>query len=648
MNRPWSWLVIGALAALLLIVLLLVVYRRGTSPRVGSEFGRYAGHANGQYDGTQVLSDYMSLPSGERLAYDLILPTRKGAPTRERLPTLFKYTPYLRTWTIFDENGRNRIADFIDLGWKARAFLRLRYWFSAQGRTFDPLFRTPWLKPLVQHGYAVIVVERPGTGASFGVLNPDFEANAVEADHILDWIASQPWSDGNVGMFGDSFQAMVQMAAASTGNPHLKAIFPASTPIELYDSIEYRGGVYNQAFSTFFAGAASHLETLVTPVQTDKGGVLLTQALQERRNATLKEQTDLSDPRYAFRDSLTPQGHRLWDGAALYRFVERINRFGTAVYLSTGWYDIWAGDGFFWYENLTVPKRLTVRPLDHTGMDKTESDLDYGAEALRWFDYWLKGIPNGIMEEPGIHFYVMGAPRQKAWQSAERWPPEQQRSVRLFFGQGRSGTVASANDGSLAAGGPGELQASDAYVVDYTTTTGKRSRWTAVNWPRNYPDMRPNDAKALTYTSNALDADLEVTGFPVAHLWLTTDSQDLDAFVYLEEVDGSGKSSYLTEGTLRATHRALGKAPFRNLGLPFHSHFQADLQPIPPGKPVELVIGLLPTSYLFHKGSRIRVTVAFSDKDNFTTPELLPAPRLELLRDAQHPSFIELPVLPAP
>ncbi|HUJ75118.1 MAG TPA: CocE/NonD family hydrolase, partial [bacterium] len=482
-------------AALLLIVALFFGYKRMTSKQVVSEFGKYAGYSSERFDGTRLLSDYLTLPDGKRLAYDLILPTQKGAVTGERLPTLFKYTPYLRTWTIFDKKGRNLIADFIDLDWKARAYLRLRYWLSPNGRLFDPLFRTRWLETMVKHGYAVIIVERPGTGASFGVINPDFEANAVECDELFNWIAAQPWSDGKIGMFGDSFQAMVQIAAASTGNPHLKAIFPAATPIELYDSIEYRGGVYNQAFSTFFAGAASHLETLVTPVQTDKDGTLLAQARQERRSATLKEQTDLSDQRYAFRDALTPRGQRLWDGAALWRFLERINRSGVAVYLTSGWYDLWPADGFFWYENLTVPKRLTMRPLDHTGMDKTGFDLDYAAEALRWFDYWLKDIPNGIMDEPGIHYYVMGAPRRTAWHSARSWPPEGQSSLHLFFSGGKSGTAASANDGMLSDAAPTAPAAFDVHTVDYSTTTGSRSRWTAVNWPRRYPDMRRNDTK---------------------------------------------------------------------------------------------------------------------------------------------------------
>jgi putative CocE/NonD family hydrolase len=140
---------------------------------------------------------------------------------------------------------------------------------------------------------------------------------------------------------------------------------------------------------------------------------------------------------------------------------------------------------------------------------------------------------------------------------------------------------------------------------------------------------------------------VEVTGHPLVHLWLTTDAPDLDVFVYLEEVDGSGKSAYTTEGILRASHRKLSRAPYNNLGLPFHSHYQSDLQPIAAGQPAELVFSLLSTSYRFPKGSRIRITVAFADADNFETPVIDPAPKLRVLRDQDHASFVKLPMVPS-
>ncbi len=87
------------------------------------------------------------------------------------------------------------------------------------------------------------------------------------------------------------------------------------------------------------------------------------------------------------------------DSMDLYPFVDRINQSHTAVYMTVGWYDIFTADMFYWYNNLSVPKRLTVRPTDHSQVSANLSDLNYSNEALRWFDYWLKGIDNGIMDE---------------------------------------------------------------------------------------------------------------------------------------------------------------------------------------------------------------------------------------------------------
>ncbi len=159
--------------------------------------------------------------------------------------------------------------------------------------------------------------------------------------------------------------------------------------------------------------------------------------------------------------------------------------------------------------------------------------------------------------------------------------------------------------------------------------------------------MRSNDQKALTYTTSPLEKDLEITGHPVIHLWLSTEAPDLDVFAYLEEVDEQGKSFYLTEGCLRVSHHKQGQAPFNNLGLPYPSHYQKDLAPIPAGKPVDLTFSLLPVSYRFQKGNRIRLSIVCADADNFDSPVIHPAPGLQLLRGGNHPSYVQLPVAQA-
>jgi putative CocE/NonD family hydrolase len=328
--------------------------------------------------------------------------------------------------------------------------------------------------------------------------------------------------------------------------------------------------------------------------------------------------------------------------------LDHINRSRVPVYLINGWYDIYARDNFLIYNNLTVPKRLLVRPTDHAGIQAPGSDIDYGAEAHRWLDYWLKGIDNGIMDEPPIHYYLQGAAKAQAWQSADVWPLENQAMSRYYFGPAESDQHASINDGTLPLSSPADAQNYDDYTIDYTTTTGKSPLWSGLAMPHKYPNMRTHDSKSLTYTTPPLDAPLNVVGHPIIHLWLSTGAPDLDVFAYLEEVDRNGNSTYITEGELRASHRLLSEAPFEDFGLPWRNHFESEIQPIPQDEPFELVFDLRPTAWQFFAGKQIRITVAFADAGNFNTPILDPAPTLQVLRDANHPSYVELPIIQFP
>jgi len=630
---------------MLIVVGLVYLLNKPSEDEKISELGQYQGYSEAVYDGSVRFSDYLTLSNGTRLAYDLILPAKDGVPASESLPVLFKYTPYLRTFTIFDENGKNIMADLYDLTLTEKAMLRVRYWVYDRGNMMDPLFRTKWLENMVNHGYAVVVVERPGTGASFGVMAPSFNVGAHETDEILNWIAAQDWSDGNIGMFGDSWQAQIQFAAASIGNPHLKAIFPVSGSIDNYSSVIYPGGVYNKAFGDLFSQLNTMLEGLVTPVDQDANGQLLSQALAERSGSTVGEESANVFVRYPYRDTLNGQQQKVWEDVfALYPMLPDINHSNVPVYLVNGWYDLFTKDMFLWYANLTTPKRLLVLPYDHSLMEGEDSDFDIGAEAHRWFDYWLKGIGNGIMDEPSLNYYLMDASGDGVWQTTERWPLDGSEMRSLFFSDGRTETVASVNDGFILNDPPMSSDSQDVCHVDYSTTSGTHSRWSAINWEHEYPNLRVNDMKGLTYSSQPLESDLLIVGHPVVHIWLTATVSDLDVFVYLEEVNGQGYSTYITEGTLRASHRVLKDAPYNNLGLPFHTHYESDLQLIAMDEPVKLTFDLLPTAWHFPSGSRIRITVTFADADNFDTPILYPVPEVRLLRDQDHPSFLELPV----
>jgi putative CocE/NonD family hydrolase len=618
-------------AAAVLTALAAASCRRGVEPI--SRFGEYRGYSERDYDGYQRRSAHVTLRDGTRLAYDLLLPTRAGQPAREPLPVLFSLTPYLRTLKLVDD-GHILGADLFELGWHQRAFLWLRAKLSRDGHLLDPVFRTPWLQPLLEHGYAVVVVERPGTGASFGSVHPSWEVGASEADQLLGWIAAQPWSDGNIGMFGDSYEAMTQYAAASTGNPHLKAIFPCSSSFDFYDGLFYPGGIFNTGFAGPLPRALAVLERMAVPVDDDPDGALLERALSERRERTLGRVSSDAFHRAGTRDARRAGGSQLWQETSLYPLLDRINRAGVPVYNSNGWHDLFARDVLLWHVNLRVPRLLHVRPLHHKQMNKSGPDLDYGAEAHRWFDYWLKGIDNGIMQEAPVRYWLMGAPEERAWQTAPQWPPAS-RPLRLYLSA----------DATLRSQSPLRSDAHDRYVVDYATTSGVDSRWHAFSGSGTYQDMRANDASARIYTTEPLVSDLEVTGHPVVHLWVRSDAPDFDLFVYLEEIGRDGSSRYVTEGSLRASHRARRVPPFDKLGLPFHRSYREDLAPVPAGEPIELVFDLQPTAQLFRRGQRLRIAITGADADNFETPPRDPAPRIDLLRGSEYASWIELPAI---
>src|SRR5689334_7387182 len=277
MKKIFTWrTVLTFLAVLSLLVVIFVVFQRKASEEKISEFGKYQGYSEPVYDGRQRTSDYLTLSDGTRLAYDLFLPTKKNILADKPLPVLFKYTPYGRAWTVFDKNGNAVLCRLMPV-WYCDPMLRFRAWVMphGSGKIKDAISRTPWLEDMLNSGYAVIVVDRPGTGASFGVYHGDPEVSAGETDEILNWIAAQEWSDGNIGMFGDSIQAQIQFRAASTGNPHLKAILPATTWMDNYSAVMFPGGILDKAMAEFYSKANKVFDAMATPVDQDTDGALL-------------------------------------------------------------------------------------------------------------------------------------------------------------------------------------------------------------------------------------------------------------------------------------------------------------------------------------------------------------------------------------
>jgi putative CocE/NonD family hydrolase len=585
-----------------------------TASQPGSRPGQYQGDSQPVYSDWIKTSQYVAMRDGTRLAVDIFRPARGGQPVQDPLPVIWAYE-------------------------------RFQHAIIVQGREFTELDRFPYLKTLLQHGYVIAAADARGSGASFGTSQGLFmPQEMLDTYDLTGWFAAQPWCNGNVGMYGKDYAGTMQYLAASTAPPHLKAIMPEMAPADLYAFV-YPGGVIHDALISSLSVSMQEQDRLLPaiPVDEDPDGSMRDAAIQQHALNFNIAQIAWGFP---YRDSADQDSgpSPYLDGSPL-SYVEQIRQSRVAIYHIVGWFDLFTRDGFLIFNALDNPQKLIASSWEW----EAENSLDFTGERLRWYDYWLKGIPNGIMDEPPVRYFSMSAPRgsEQEWQWAQQWPLPGQKATPYYFQSGPSGSVKSANDGVLDAQPPPDATAHDDYLVDYTTSSGQRARWTTGGGPdMDYGDMTGNDEKGLTFTTPPLDSDLQVTGHPIAHLWITSSAKDVDFFVYLEDVSGNGYSRYVTEGVLRASHRAVTTPPYGNLDLPYHRSYQEDVAELPPGESVELVFDLFPTSNIFRAGHRIRLTITGADSGNAQPLGQFPPPTITLYRDARHASYISLPVIP--
>jgi len=555
------------------------------------------------YDGWVRSSRYVTVRDGTRLAVDLFRPARGGKAAEERLPVVWTHTPYRRA-------------------------------VQEGGTLYTVLDTYGWLKDVLRHGYVVACVDARGTGVSFGTFDGMFNPKETQDSYdVTEWLAAQSWSNGNVGMYGQSYLAITQYMAASRKPPHLRALIPSMGVADVYDFV-WKGGIDHTPLLAAWSQRMRQRdrdEPAAVPVDEDPDRRLLRAALEQHKGNRSAAEIFAALP---FRDSVDAvSGDMPFRDWAPITFLRQIRESKVAIHHIAGWYDRYVRDQLVLFHNLSNPQRISIGPWVHS----EESRFDYAAEHLRWWDYWLKGIDNGVMREEPVYYYVMGAKEGQAWRSARTWPLPQERRTAYWFGR-RS------REGALGLDAPREKGAKDEMTVDESAAVAPNPRWTTAPAA---PDLAANDAKGLSYTTAPLTAPLEVTGHPVVHLWISASAPDVDVFVYLEEVDAKGGSRYVSEGALRASHRATAEPGYDLMGLPYHRGLRADRADLVPGQPVELVLDLFPTSTLFQPGHRIRVTITGADQANTRAPVRTPPPRLTLWRAAGRGSFLELPVIPA-
>jgi len=573
-------------------------------------------------------SQYLTMRDGIQIAIDVYLP--EDWDQRTRLPTMLHQTRY----------------------WRA---IEYRWPLSMLKEPLPRGLTGTYAKRFLANGYAWVDMDVRGSGASFGTRQTSHSREEIQdGAQVVDWIIQQPWSDGTVGAMGISYSGASAELLLINQHPAVRAVAPMFSGFDLYSEIAFPGGIHLSWFTDTWQQITHHLDVNrlpgagwlasafvkgVLPVDQDNDHTLLAQAvLQHTANWNPHREAQSIQ----FRDDRPVSGFvPTIDSLSPFPFVETINRSRAAVYSYTGWFDgAYQHAAIRRHLTLSNPKnKLIIGPWDHGGRRNISpsgvgpSTFDHSGELLKFFDAHLKKIKNGLEEEAPIHYYTMVAER---WNQSWNWPPETT-SVPFYFDQ----------DHRLTITPPSHRTGQDVYQVDPTAGTGEQTRWhSLVGRPiiAPYPDRAQKDQQLLAYTSLPLQADIEVTGHPIIHLFLSTDTEDATLFVYLEDLDKSGKVSYVTEGMLRAIHYPLSQdtPPYRD-PVPYRTYKRRDSKSLIPRDPTPIIFDLLPTSYLFKKGHRIRIAISGSDRDYFARVPG-PIPILKVYRDPSHPSNVHLPV----
>ncbi|MBV9883319.1 MAG: CocE/NonD family hydrolase, partial [Sphingomonadaceae bacterium] len=327
-----------------------------------------------------------------------------------------------------------------------------------------------------------------------------------------------------------------------------------------------------------------------------------------------------------YRDSVSRYtGNAFWQEASVYRYLAAFRRAHIATYFWGNWQDEPTGQVILSAEN--VGGRFLAGPGSHC---VPPPGFDFTGEIRRYFDLHLKGIDAGPASRPRATYWVEG----EGWVRSAALPGAGARYRDWYFSGERSRTAHSVNDGTLS---PRPATAGrDSFTVDYDLPGADYFAFWA----------RPMDAHGLSYTSAPLGRPLRLVGFPVARISASVDRPDAHLWVYLDQVDAAGNAEVIAFGRLAFSHHRLAAAPYRTLGLPWHSGLARDVAPVRPGAVVPMDVELTPVSRVVPAGARLRVTIAGADPRQRNLQEIRqnPPPVISILRGGPALSRIRLPV----
>jgi putative CocE/NonD family hydrolase len=444
-------------------------------------------------------------------------------------------------------------------------------------------------------------------------------------------------------------------------HPAIRAVVPMFNHPDGYQDIGLPGGIFHQRFIEAWGNFDHDLDNNIVPREFGAIGRLMMKGVKpvdgDGSRGLLREAVaDHANNGHAyrlgreitFRDEAAAGKELTVDDTTVARYCKEIAESHTVSFGWGSWVDAGTADAvirrFLTFDNAM---RAAIGAWEHGGRfhaspyrapDATPCPGLPGQyeEMLRFFDAHLKDADNGVADEKVLFYYTMGEER---WHRTPIWPPEGVQMQRWYL---------RANE-ALAREAPADDDSPDQLTVDFEATTGASNRW----WEMAvfddetvvYPDRSGAERHALVYTSPPVERDVEITGYPVVTLHVTSNHTDGAFYVYLEDVDPSGRIAYVTEGQLRALHRKVSPAgsPYE-LQVPYHTFRREDAAPLVPDEPAELSFGLHPTSVLIRKGHRIRILIAGHDAGTFVRIPAEGTPTIAIARSRERPSCLDLPM----
>ncbi len=468
---------------------------------------------------------------------------------------------------------------------------------------------------LAQRGFAGCRLDIRGTGSSQGLARDEYTPEETwDGYDAVEWLAAQPWCNGNVGMWGKSYGGFTAIQVAMLQPPHLKAIVPMYATDDRYtDDVHYLGGC--MVASEFAQYAVSQIGMNAMPPKVDYAGPQWATQWKQRLEQTtpwlitwLKQQTDSA----------------YWRSGSLAPHYDRIQ---CAMYLIGGWHDGYTDPVLRMMEKCTAPRKALLgnwtHTLPHSGYPGP--NLDWMHEMVRFFDHWLNGAENGVMDEPALTYYrreytdpePFPLELNGAWVAEPEYPPTRTTKHELYLGDKILNSQFFIHPSQF-----------DSYPHLPTHGTRGALCWGGGSAPNGLArDLRPDEALALTYTSDPLVEPLDVLGFPEAILYLRSTAPVAHVVVRLNDVAPDGTVLAVSKGILNLTHR--------------NSH--AHPEPLQPDEVYEVRVNLKATGYRFLPGHRLRLSVA-SAYWPVIWPSPYPAENF-LHRGAGTPSRLVLPTL---